>query len=275
MRMDLANIKIIKSLLKKCGIRPNKVLGQHFLVSRHALDAIITAADLSKKDTVLEVGPGLGVLTKALAQRAGNVIAVEKDPALIPILREILSDYTNLQIIHDDVLRLPVTRYPLLVTRYKIVADIPYYLTSRFLRIFLETPHQPTHMVLLVQKEVAMRICAKPPSASLLSNAVQYYAKTEVIEKVKKNSFFPEPKIDSAILRLDLIRNYDEKVDKNMFLVLKVAFSGKRKQIFGSFSKKYGHENVERWLKIGKIEKNQRPQEVSLKQWIELAKQVL
>ncbi len=315
--MDLASPPTLKSLLRKHRIRPNKVLGQHFLISKTVLQRIIESADLKKTDTVLEAGPGLGTLTQALAEHAGRVIAVEKDRALIPILQELFSDCSNVEIIQGDILKfnfsehfelqnslfchsreggnpdpssvLPLPRGGLggvdprvkpeddnsecfvAQGKYKIVADIPYYLTSRFLRTFLETPHQPVSLTLLVQKEVASRICARPPHASLLSNAVQYYAIPKIISPVSKSAFFPQPKVDSAILKLTVSRVYDEKADTAFFALLKNAFSSPRKQLFHILSKHYPPKSLGEALGYVGIGSAQRPQEITLEKWVRLA----
>ncbi|MDO8558640.1 MAG: 16S rRNA (adenine(1518)-N(6)/adenine(1519)-N(6))-dimethyltransferase RsmA [bacterium] len=245
--MDLTNPSYLRKLLRARKLQPNKVLGQHFLVSKEILRRIIEAADLKKTDTVLEAGPGLGALTQVLAQHVGRVIAVEKDRALIPILQELFADHKNVEIVQGDILKFDLVARSLRGMEYKIVADIPYYLTSRFLRIFLETPHQPASLTILVQKEVAQRIAARPPHATLLSNAVQYYAEPKIISMVSKSAFFPQPKVDSAILKLAVSRVYDEKADKAFFALLKNAFSAPRKQLFHTLSRCYFQESREKY----------------------------
>ena len=268
---DLANIRIIKKLLASCGIRPNKTFGQNFLVSKRVLAKIIETAELTKDDTVLEVGPGLGTLTVELSKHCKRVIAVEKDRALLPILKETLAQYPNVEIVHGDILTFNPKSYQLKPISYKLVADLPYYLTSRLLRLFLETPHQPSHMVLLVQKEVAKRICATPPHASILSNAVQYYAMPKNILAVPKNSFYPAPSVDSMVLKLSVTRAFSEKTDKNFMDIMKKSFSSPRKQLAHTLSGFYEKERVNMWLAEARIRESQRPQEIALEQWITLA----
>src|SRR3989344_3180155 len=185
--------------------KQKKYLGQHFLKNKKILEEMARAAELSKKDIVLEVGPGRGTLTEILAARAKKVIAVEKDRDLIPVLREKFRDYKNAEIIEGDILAKAV-KPPLgglTAKSYKIVANIPYYITSRFLRIFLSNSKvRPKLMVLMLQKEVAERICAKPPRMSLLALSVQLYAKPEIIRRVSKGQFSPPPKVDSAIIKI-------------------------------------------------------------------------
>ena len=176
----------------------NKRLGQHFLKNKKILEEMARTAEITKNDIVLEVGPGLGSLTEILATRAKKVIAVEKDCDLIPILRDKFLNYKNVEIIAGDILQI-FNQFK----NYKIVANIPYYITSRFLRLFLsETKFRTKLMVLMVQKEVAERICAKPPRMNLLALSVQLYAKPEIIRKVSRGQFSPPPKVDSAIIKL-------------------------------------------------------------------------
>ncbi|MDP2637247.1 MAG: 16S rRNA (adenine(1518)-N(6)/adenine(1519)-N(6))-dimethyltransferase RsmA, partial [bacterium] len=200
--MDIANAKDIKNMLSEAGLRPKKGLGQHFLVAKPFLDLISKAAGLKKTDTVLEIGPGLGVLTETLAKKAKKVVAVEKDGELVGLLEELTVGMKNIEVIHSDILKLDPSHIPAFQHSYKVVANLPYYITSPVIRMFLEAKVQPTVMVLMVQKEVGQRICAKPPKMSLLAVSVQFYAKPEIIAVVSKNAFWPQPKVDSAILKL-------------------------------------------------------------------------
>jgi len=203
----------LKNLLQKYNLKLNKLLGQNFLIDHTVLEKIIGAADLSKKDTVLEVGPGLGILTEELAKRAGEVIAVEKDKKMAEIVRNVLNDkkVRNVEIIEGDILKFSIFNFQFSnksqipnskLKTYKIVANIPYCLTSRLIRKFLESENPPAQIVLMVQKEVAQRICAKPPEMSLLAVSVQFYAEPKIISFVSKKSFWPRPKVDSAIIKI-------------------------------------------------------------------------
>ena len=168
--MDLTSPKIIKELLAKHDTQPFKGLGQNFLINAPVLDKITQGAQLNSEDTVLEVGPGIGTLTQELAKRVKRVVAIEKDRAMIEILKETLKGYKNIEIMQGDILK--ITNDKLHITNYKIVANIPYYLTSPLIRKFLEEKNQPTQMVLMVQKEVAQRIVARPPHLSSLARSV-------------------------------------------------------------------------------------------------------
>jgi len=199
----------LKTILKKYDLKPNKLLGQNFLIDRAVLEKIIGAADLSKKDTVLEVGPGLGILTEELAKRAGEVIAVEKDKRLVSFLQKRFDRVKNIDILQGDAMKFNSPQPPLKLRggegelyHYKLVANIPYYLTSHLIRKFLEAKNPPREMILMVQKEVAQRICANPPEMSLLAVSVQFYAEPKIMSFVSKKSFWPRPKVDSAIIKI-------------------------------------------------------------------------
>jgi len=249
----------LKSQLKRFRIRPDKKLGQNFLVSEQVLDEIIAASELRKTDHVLEIGAGLGVLTRALAEQAGEVIAVEKDRQLVRVLRQIFRNNRNVKIIHEDALFLdptvvarirqptetkqstPTSSPPLSrgetggeregVT-YKLVANLPYYITGAILEKFLTAEARPSLMVLLLQKEVAERVTAGPGAMSILSVSVQLYADPEVIDYVGKDNFYPVPEVDSAIVRLRVFPRPRFDVNELAFFqLIKVAFSNKRKQL--------------------------------------------
>jgi len=207
--MDLTSPTTIKEILSKYSARPSKGLGQNFLIDKNVLKKIIGAADLNKNDVVLEVGPGIGTLTQELAKNAKKVIAVEKDKIMIKILGETLKDYKNIEIINGDILRILNFKFSILnqnlisqFSNYKVVSNIPYYLTSPLIRKFLESDNKPSEIILMVQKEVAQRICSKPPDMSLLAVSVQFYADVKIISYVSKNCFLPVPKVDSALIKI-------------------------------------------------------------------------
>jgi len=275
--------KEIKNLLKEHKIRPSKRLGQNFLISKRILDRIIKASNLKKNDVVLEIGPGIGTLTQELAKRVKKVIAVEKDKKMIKILHETLRNFTNVEITQGDILKLPVTRYSLPVTAYKIIANLPYYIVSPVIRKFLETKNSPKEMILMVQKEVAQRICSKPPKMNLLAISVQFYAKPETLFLVPKESFWPKPKVDGAVIKISRIRTNLPQINTNSFFrIVKAGFSQPRKQIVNSLSKglalslpnglKLDKEEVKGWLLKNKIKPIQRAETLSVKDWIRLTK---
>ena len=186
-------------------MRPKKSLGQNFLTSQSVVDKIVETANLNPKDVVLEVGPGKGVLTQALLEKAGKVIAVEKDDALIYLLKEKFAQEIKeekLVLVRGDILKFDFEERGLKKSNYKIVANIPYYITGEFLRSVLSSDIQPSQMVLLVQKEVAERI-ARSKKESILSLSIKVYGEPKYIQIVKAGSFNPAPKVDSAILSIE------------------------------------------------------------------------
>ena len=265
----------VRGLLKKYKISPVKWLGQNFLIDEKVLRKIIEAAELSENDIVLEVGPGIGNLTAELAKRVKKVIAIEKDKKMVEILRETLKNFTNIEIIEGDILKInlkPYTSKP-----YKVVANIPYYLTSPLIRKFVETVEvKPQLLVLMVQKEVAQRICTKPPDMSILAVSVQFYAKAEIISFVSKKSFWPQPKVDSAIIKI-IPRKSALPIRVNpllFFKVVRAGFSQPRKQLANNFSKKLGIDKIKvrEWLLKNKIQPTQRAETLNLEDWINLTK---
>lgn len=248
-------------------VRPNKLLGQHFLVSQSVLQKIIGAAELSANDTVVEAGPGLGILTRELAARVKKVIAVEKDRTLAAMLEKQLAEngVTNVEIIRGDILRYTPPR------SYKIVANLPYYLTSRFFKTFLEErAAKPKSILVMIQKEVALRVIAKPPRMNLLALGIQTYGVPRIMAKVPAGAFSPPPKIESAILKITNISDAFFKKNSvtpiEFFTVARKAFGQKRKTL--KHTLKISEAELQ---KIG-LSPTARPQELSPEQWITLVK---
>jgi 16S rRNA (adenine1518-N6/adenine1519-N6)-dimethyltransferase len=223
----------LRRLLDKHGIRPKKRLGQNFLVDESALEKVAVAADLGAEDTVLEIGPGLGSLTRHLAARARRIVAVELDPAFLPALEDTLRAYDNVELIQADILRLDLSRVAALHGGYQVVANIPYYITSAIVRLLFEAPVRPDRIVLTVQREVAERIAAEPGDLSLLAVSVQFYAVPRLLGRIPAGAFYPRPEVDSAILRLDVRPQPAVPVAEvnRFFQVVKAGFSQKRKQL--------------------------------------------
>jgi len=295
--MELTSPKNIKNLLKKYDLRPSKRLGQHFLVDRGVLEKIIRVADLKKSDTVLEIGPGIGTLTQELAKKVKKVIAVEKDKKMCEILLELLECWNvrNVEIVYGDILKIP--SYQLPTTNYKLIANLPYYIVSPVIRKFLEFAEVgPRQMILMVQKEVAQRICAKPPDMSILAVSVQFYAKPEILFYVPKNSFWPRPKVDGAVLRISRICTNLPRIDTNLFFkIVRAGFSQPRKQLVNNLAKMLalslpnevkldkpsqilrnktwaGKEGVKKWLLKNKINPTQRAETLEIKDWLNLTR---
>lgn len=281
--MDLTGIATIKSLCKQYGLYPSRERGQNFLINRDVLDDMIAAADLKKDDIILEVGPGFGVLTLELAQRVKKVIAIEQDKILINALQENLEkeNIKNVEIVEGNILQLPTTHYQLLTTNYRIVSNLPYQITSRFLRQFLAEENKLQDMTIMVQKEVAERICAKPGDMSLLAASVQFYGQPKIVRNVSKECFWPEPKVDSAILRIVLppslkLRRAKEIDEKYFFKIVRNGFLHRRQKLVNNLSNAFrlDKKNLELTLKEMGISENARAQELSVEQWIKLSKRI-
>ena len=261
-----------RRLLRQSDLRARKGLGQHFLIDGGVLEAIIAAAELTPDDLVVEVGPGLGILTRELAQKAGGVIAIELDDKLAALLKEMLASFNNVTIINGDVLKIEPKE--LVGGRgYKVVANLPYYITSPVMRHFLEAEAKPEAMVVMVQKEVAEAIAAKPGDMSLLSVSVQFYGEPRIITIVPAESFYPAPKIDSAILKIDIYPEPKADVDeKGFFDTVRAGFAAPRKQLANSLAKGLGREKsaVLPFLQKAKIDPSRRAETLSIGEWVEL-----
>lgn len=281
--MDLTSLKTIKELLLKYDARPLKLMGQNFLIDEITLKKIIETAKITQQDIILEVGPGIGTLSKELAKKAKRVILVEKDRKMVEILKETLKDYNNIEIIHNDILKISNFKFSRLnrgfstesgqISNYKVVANIPYYLTSPLIRIFLENQNKPSEIILMVQKEVAQRICSSPPEMSLLAVAVQFYAKTEIMSYISKKCFWPAPKVDSAIIKISNIKNKKSKIFvKNFFKIVRAGFSQPRKQLANNLSKSLGKDKnqINLWLLKNNIKPEQRAETLSVQDWTNL-----
>ncbi len=248
-------------------MRAKKSFGQNWLRDEYTLDQIIDSADISREDTVLEVGPGLGYLTSKLASKAGNLVCVEADHDLIPHLIHQYGQVSNVEIVQADILKYDLTKLP---KDYLVVANIPYYLTSNLIRQFLESKNPPIRMVLMVQKEVAERITATPGQMSTLSFSVQYYATAEIVATVAKELFEPIPKVDSAIIKISQRNEHAFKADtKNLFRLVKAGFGEKRKMLRNSLAGglQISTSQAEDLLKQSGLQTTVRAQELSLEQW--------
>jgi 16S rRNA (adenine1518-N6/adenine1519-N6)-dimethyltransferase len=197
----------VRGLLRQWNIRPSKGLGQNFIIDQAALNKIVAAAELTRSDTVLEIGAGLGTLTERLAREAGHVAAVELDERLIPVLQSMLSGFDNVTLIQGDILALdpaalvnpPDLQSAICNLQYKVVANLPYYITSAVLRHLLEARARPQRMVVTVQREVAERIVARPGEMSLLAVSVQFYGRPQVLFRLRPGSFYPSPEVEAAV----------------------------------------------------------------------------
>lgn len=254
---------------------PKKSLGQHWLNDTASLNAVAETANIEAGDTVLEIGPGLGSLTKILLQKAGKVIAVELDDILAAKL-QIDFPTDKLTVVKKDILTFDLTELPI---GYKVVANIPYYLTSHLLRILNESSNPPSIISLLVQKEVAQRVCAAPGQMSMLSVSVQFYCETSLGIIIPAKLFTPPPKVDSQILKLvqrqkPLFPNIDSK---RFFRIVKAGFANRRKTLLNSLSAglQLSKDQTAQIITSAGLDSNSRPQELSLEQWFQLYKVVV
>ncbi|KKW09316.1 MAG: Ribosomal RNA small subunit methyltransferase A [Candidatus Kaiserbacteria bacterium GW2011_GWA2_49_19] len=305
---NLYNPDYLSRLCKKYGLAPSKRYGQNYLVDQEVIKTIIGVADLKPTDTVVEVGPGFGVLTLALAEKVKKVFSFEIEKKLQSYWAEKINNekIDNLEIVWGNVLREferfchsdpptggeeSLSQSPngqrsfasLKMTdrRYKVVANLPYQITSPIVRLFLENPLPPTEMVLMVQKEVAERICARPGDMSLLSVAVQYYAQAELAAPVPRSAFWPEPRVDSAVIRLTQPENKrarNQEFDGRFFSLVKAGFANRRKFLLKNLLPLVGKENkgrLERAFLALNLKSSARAQELSVAQWVELTEELL
>jgi len=260
-------------ILREHGLRADKSLGQNFLQDTSSLEIITASAEILPTDTVLEVGPGLGALTRHLAAAAKQIIAVELDQRLLPALRQTTHDYTNITILQGDMLKLnPAEIVP--VTDYLVVANIPYYITSALLRHLLETTPRPRRVVLTIQKEVAERICAAPGDMSLLALSVQVYGRPRITAVIPAEAFYPAPKVDSAVVRIDLSPApfIPTALLDTFFTLARAGFSQKRKTLRNSLSAgiRKSSAEIEETLRTAGIDPKRRAETLSLEEWREL-----
>ena len=261
-------------MLRRFGLKARKRLGQHFLIDPGVLQLITSAAEITPDDTVIEVGPGLGILTKELASLAGRVVAIELDDKLAATLKETLSPLRNVTIISDNVLNIDPATLTSEPKKYKVVANLPYYITSTILRHFLETAAKPERMIVMVQKEVAEIIAAEPGQRSLLSIGVQFYGEPRIISHVPAQSFYPPPEVDSAILRIDkhpqpMVPMADER---SFFELVRAGFVTSRKQLVNSLARGLGLPRAEALSLLEKagITPQRRAETLTLEEWVRL-----
>jgi len=268
-------------------------LGQNFLKDENVVAKIIKAADLKSDDVVLEVGPGKGVLTKELAQLSNKVIAVEKDGELAKKTAgnfqfsifnfqsisndSILNFKNNTAIISGDILEINLNKLLEVndVVSYKVIANIPYYITSKIIRLFLESENPPSEMILMVQKEVAERIVAKPGQMSILAASVQYYAEAEILFEVPREAFDPAPEVDSAVIRITMSKEQktiDKQEINKFFKIVKAGFCARRKTLVNNLSNSFhlNKKEVEEKLEAIGIASAARAQELSVEDWKKL-----
>lgn len=275
--VDLAPLDV-PALLRSNRLFPKKGLGQNFLVDPTVLKKLVEAAELPLDAHVLEIGPGLGSLTRYLARAAAEVVAVELDQNLIPILEQVLAQADNVRILHGDILELDVARLDL-PPGYMVVANIPYYITSAVLRHLLEAGVKPSRLVLTVQREVADRICAAPGDLSLLSLSVQVYGAPRPVLRIPAGAFYPAPQVDSTTLRVDIHPSPLIPADQlnTFFRLAKAGFSQKRKTMRNALSAglAWPASRVGTLLEQTGIDPMRRAETLALDEWARLTAEYL
>lgn len=289
-------IEQLKIFLKRYRLTPNFTYGQNFLIDDIALQDIVDAAEVAKDDVVLEIGPGIGNLTRLLCERAGFVLSIEKDPKFFPILKSVKKDYPkNFRFEIADALEFNFQEFlskgpgsrvqgaenepsPLNPHPYKVVANIPYYITGKIIKMLLTAKFKPSSITILTQKEVAQNLCAQAGKLGVLAISVQLFGQPKLVRTVLAKSFYPAPKTDSAIVRIDVSAKSKYKIEneKKFFKIVKACFAGKRKQIHNTLVNNLGLDKpkaLEILLRL-KINPAARPQELSIEQWVELAEKM-
>jgi 16S rRNA (adenine1518-N6/adenine1519-N6)-dimethyltransferase len=271
--IDLTDIRELRNLLYAHHMRPNKAFGQNFLVDRSILLHIVDAAEIYPGDQVLELGAGTGVLTRELAKRARRVAAVELERNMLSLLAGTTRDYTNVELIERNLLYVdPAEIFG--SEPYKLVANLPYYITAPTFRHFLESANPPRLIVVMVQYEVAQRIVAEPGDLSLLGVSIQFYGKPKIIAHVPARAFYPAPKVDSAILRVDMKDEVPltRKQRDSFFHLVQAGFSERRKQLHNSLAHGLHRKNVEVQARLlaANIDPSRRAETLSIEDWLRL-----
>ena len=265
------NTEKVKGEFLKLDILPLKRLGQNFLTDGRTVVSAVDAAELKPRENVLEVGGGTGILTEEMARRGATVVTVEKDARLVPFLEKIAASYPNVTPVHGDILDINPELY-FKNTPYKLVGNPPYYLTGHLLRRFLEeVATRPSQVVLIIQKEVAKKVVAKPPEMNLLALSVRVFGEPRVTRVISKGSFWPQPKVDSALLVIDVKRQnwLREGEIKDFFAIAHAAFRQQRKKLRNSLGKSLGFSSkeVQSWLEKAEVSGDRRPETLTLEEW--------
>lgn len=264
-----------RQLLEAHDLQPKKSLGQNFLHDPNTLQKIVDSADIQKTDTVLEIGPGTGSMTHLLVEKAAHVIAIEVDERLQPVLEQQFAAYKNVEFHWVDILEADIA--DLVGDRpYKVVANLPYYITSAILRKLLEGTPRPQSITATVQKEVAERVVAQPGEMSLLSVSVQFYGRPQIAARIKSTVFWPKPDVDSAVLHIDVYGKppVDMPDEETFFKVVRAGFSQKRKQLKNSLAGglALSNEGVMELMKLAGVDATRRAETLSLEEWAALSR---
>jgi 16S rRNA (adenine1518-N6/adenine1519-N6)-dimethyltransferase len=266
----------VARILRELGLRPRKGLSQHFLTDRRALARIVAAAELSAEDVVIEVGAGLGALTRLLVEAAGRVIAVELDLELASALSQLLAEEPRVTVIQGDILQLSPAGLLAQAglapdTPYILAGNLPYAITSAILRHFLEAAPRPRRLVVTVQREVAKRVTAPPGDMSLLSVSVQFYGRPQIVLRLKPGAFYPPPKVSSAVVRVDCYDDLPLSIEDpaRFFRIVRAGFAQRRKQLHNSLAAGLAlpDDRVRAILQSAEIDPRRRAQTLSLNEW--------
>lgn len=277
-------IEETKFIMKKYNIKANKNLGQNFLISQEVVEKIVDCSNITKEDLVIEIGPGLGTLTKYLLEKAGKVICIELDTKMLQILEDRFSLYKNFEIINDDVLKVDLKNIIKTekenpeINKVKIVANLPYYITTPIIMKLLEEELELESITVMIQKEVADRLIAVPgqKNTGAITYSVYYYATSEGILEVPNDSFIPEPEVTSKVIKLNIRKNpaVNPKDKEKMFKIIKCAFMQKRKTLLNSLTNTKIFDNKQQGIEILnslEINENIRPEELTLEQFAEIS----
>jgi len=261
-----------KRIAKKYNFSPKKKFGQNFLVKKEIVKKIISGADIKKNEIIIEIGPGLGVITREIAKDAKTFIVIEKDRELAKILKEEIRRFNSVKVINKDVLKMKnfLHHFSADNKRYKVIANLPFYASIPIIKIFLGLRNKPKKIVVILQKELAQRIIAKPPKTNSLAVFFQFYASIKIICYVPKNSFWPEPEVDGAIISLTPKKG---NIDEKLLEIVKDGFSQPRKKLINNLLKKNmaKKENLLIAFKKARIDPSQRAESLSLNDWLKLS----
>lgn len=263
----------IQRILHTIGLRPQQAAGQNFLLDENVVESMVDAAGIEDGQSVLEIGPGLGILTRALLNRGVRVIAVELDMRLYAYMKKAFKGQEKLRLINGDIFKVNLNEL-FKEGEYAVVANLPFSATSLVFRNFLTLPPRPSALTLMIQREVAHRICAQPGEMSMLALTVQYYSQPSLLFDVPPKSFWPIPQVTSSVIHCDHLKKVDETVDKPLFRLMKAGFSSRRKKLSNSLSAFLGIPTKSIEQKMANISLNSsiRAQELSLSQWLDLYK---
>jgi 16S rRNA (adenine1518-N6/adenine1519-N6)-dimethyltransferase len=274
----MSKVQELKDLLQHYGLNANKGLGQNFLVTDSVFDKILGAADLKPDDVVIEVGPGTGFLTERLVEKVKKVIAVEFDAGMVRLLRERFFNVKNLEIVHSDILKFWIRGSGVLPKKYKVVANIPYYITSPLIKLFLQSDCRPSQMVILVQNEVAEKVCGLSDNG-VLTLETQLFGKPTIVDTVPPGSFWPPPKVESAILQIKVYPKpkVPEKDVQDFIRLLKFGFNQRRKKLANSLEAglRIDLGQIREHLERAKIDLNWRAENLQIGDWQRLLKELV